>query len=403
MEAKRWGVINSLDILKLLIISLLFYNFFYIRIFGEIAIIHWLLLLLSLCIAVSTKGIKGVIYTDEESITLFWTFSFVTAITGAVVASNYSNLAKAVIDNFEYAIIIGMIIWISRLEKNAEWIVKAFIAIAVLCAVTALVQGTTFNGRLILGTTGNSNDLGIKMVYGIFCVLILLIKPMNLFKRGVLVLGLLTMLTVIIQTASRKSLLVAGVLIIYFLLFVMPKSLKKKWGPFSFFLVIVIAAIACIGIARYYSEFTQTKMFHRFTYVSDGAENRTELLREAFSIFKRNPIFGVGLNNYRNVSSSGLYSHSTIGETLSCTGICGSMIWLVYIYSFIKKFIILIKQRSKANADRVLLCLGGFIGILLFSLGVILYYDYDSMICLTIIAVTLTIEMDSIYEIDDYS
>ncbi len=403
MEAKRWGVINSLDILKLLIISLLFYNFFYIRIFGEIAIIHWLLLLLSLCIAVSTKGIKGVIYTDEESVTLFWTFSFVTAITGAVVASNYTNLAKAVIDNFEYAIIIGMIIWISRLEKNAEWIVKAFIAIAVLCAVTALVQGTTFNGRLILGTTGNSNDLGIKMVYGIFCVLILLIKPMNFFKRGVLVLGLLTMLTVIIQTASRKSLLVAGVLIIYFLLFVMPKSLKKKWGSFSFFLVIVIAAIVCVGIARYYSEFTQTKMFRRFTYVSDGAENRTELLREAFSIFKRNPIFGVGLNNYRNVSSSGLYSHSTIGETLSCTGICGSMIWLFYIYSFIKKFIILIKQRSKANADRVLLCLGGFIGILLFSLGVILYYDYDSMICLTIIAVTLTIEMDSIYEIDDYS
>ena len=140
MSDKKWYQLTKIDIVKLCIISLIFYNFWAIRIIGEFSIIHWVLLLAAIVLSLSLMGINGIIYINEPFVLWFWMFTFATSVTGLVVASNYSNLFKAVIDNFEYAIIIGMIIWISKREESADWFIKAFAMIIFLCAITANVN-----------------------------------------------------------------------------------------------------------------------------------------------------------------------------------------------------------------------------------------------------------------------
>lgn len=395
LKERRSYTISKLDILKVSILLLIFYNFWFIRIIGECSIIHWILLLNSIVTALFIMGIEGVIYIKNHIMMFFWLFSIGTAFTGIIVASNYSNLFKAIIDNFEYAIIMGMIVWISRKEKSATWVLNGFILINLMCAITSLTQNITYNGRLILGVTGNSNDLGIKMVFGIFCILILLVQSDSLYKKTALICSLLLMINVVIMTSSRKSMITLSFLIIFFVILILPKILVKRFKIYSIFVFALLIILVIIAISKYLPTFRATKMFHRFTYTSNGAEDRLKLLSEAFIIFKKNPIFGIGLNNYRNISISGTYSHSTIGETLACTGIFGFFLWILFIYEYMRKLFYLLKNWRKINREKILMCIGGFITILFFSLGVILYYDFSSMICLSIIAAIFAVEIDS--------
>ena len=395
---KKWYQLSKLDIVKLCIFSLIFYNFWAIRIVGEFSIIHWALLLAAIVLSLSLMGINGIIYINEPFVLWFWMFTFATSVTGLVVASNYSNLFKAVIDNFEYAIIIGMIIWITKREESADWFIKAFAMIIFLCAITAIFQQNTFNGRLILGRTGNSNDLGIKMVYGIFCEILLLLKQQKTLMKGFSIIAILTMAYVVVQTSSRKCMIIMAFLLIYFLVFVLPKMLRKQFGLSSVLVYVGIIAVILYGLSKYMPVFLETKMFHRFTYIMDGADNRTELLTDAINIFKKNPIFGVGLNNFNNVSGRGLYSHSTIGETLSCTGAFGSTIFVACLFTFIKKLFYLFKHITQVDRMTILMCAACYLAILFFSLGVILYYDYASMLCLAAICAVLITESNRIIE-----
>lgn len=119
--------------------------------------------------------------------------------------------------------------------------------------------------------------------------------------------------------------------------------------------------------------------------VDGSTSERLYFMKVAWDIFKKHPIFGVGLNNfsaylatigYRNA----VYSHCGFLELLSTTGIIGFSVFY-YMYIFVLK--ILFKpavSQEKLAALFFAVCLRIFI----FDMTTISVYDYNTYIILTI-------------------
>lgn len=89
----------------------------------------------------------------------------------------------------------------------------------------------------------------------------------------------------------------------------------------------------------------------------------------------KNMIVGVGTDNYRFFNSLNDYSHSTISETLVCTGIIGFGLYFSSFFSIIAGYI---KQIRFSNADTkiiIILVLIFLLSFLFFSVTAVMYDD----------------------------
>ena len=105
----------------------------------------------------------------------------------------------------------------------------------------------------------------------------------------------------------------------------------------------MILGIFTIYIAyRYLRKFyINTDLYGRMSQLKDVSDNsRIPLYKKAFQLFLENPIFGIGLDQFKNRNAFGVMSHSTYAEMLCDLGLVGSVIYSV---SFISAIVISIK------------------------------------------------------------
>lgn len=377
--------ITLINVIQICIFGLVFYNFWIIRVIGENSVLHWALFLIVLACSFKLKGLSGIVYYRDLSTFIFWVFSLMTAVSGLLVASNYSYFAKAVVDNFEYAIIMGIIVWVSKREESVNWILNILLLVFSLLAITAVFQGKYVNARLVLGLSGNSNDLGIKMVYALFCLMIVIVTTRRKFLKLSLCVGLILLyLYVVVLTSSRKSLIVSILLLLMFVLSIVPRHLSSIKRKIFIIMMPVLGIVLYRVVMIYFPTFEETKMYSRLEYSSEGLATRLELINESIEMFKRNPVFGIGLNNFKVYSSSNMYSHSTFAETIACTGVVGFILFSMFFISIILRLFSLLKQGNK-NKVALRMSFTGIIVIAVLSLGIIVYYDYASMLMLAVI------------------
>lgn len=169
-----------------------------------------------------------------------------------------------------------------------------------------------------------------------YCILFVVIASL-FFLRGrpsrrerVFLLGTVVLSVVLlIMSGSRKSFL--AVLVFFFLrwVFCSEKRLSRNmiWG----YLIVVFFLAGAYILADYVVH--STYLGQRLQdYNDSGNRLRIQMYREGLEMIRRHPIFGVGLDNYRALSSSGLYSHSDYVEVASNTGIVGAAIYFsVYL------------------------------------------------------------------------
>jgi len=156
----------------------------------------------------------------------------------------------------------------------------------------------------------NANRVGFKLLYIIFIA---------------------TFISSLLLTYSRAGLLT------FFVIFSIIVFKRAKWSGILILVVSLAITIFMIIYLPFLGRF-KTILLAATTGVSDTSlRDRANLLTLAFKLLSRNPIFGIGLDNFKEfstiVSNIGKRVHNTYLEILIDTGILG---FIFYIMIFIK-------------------------------------------------------------------
>ena len=293
------------------------------------------------------------------------------------------------------------IIRISLEERNVNWFVKAWIIAAVILMLFLRITGGYSGDRLIrltLREDFNPNTLGVFMMIAVWCSLYMISYNIKAKKNTLLSILLYSviivlMLYIIIGTASRKAFISSLFIIVFWILFAILPLFKQIPIGNRIVVFALLGAILLFSYFRLGSLFTQisSSMLFRLKQLngeSGGVIRRIDLIKDAFGIFIKNPIVGVGWNNYKLYSFSGQHSHNTYVEILACTGIVGSS-FAYYLLVLLLKYVFQFAKRVSNKVDAVNL-ISLTIAFLFINVGQILYYNSSLiMIMHLIIAICL--------------
>jgi O-antigen ligase len=230
----------------------------------------------------------------------------------------------------QMGVLIFAVSGITALRKDMSNVMFGIIAGGLLLAASIMFTGEI--GKIfydptwqLKSLTGNDNDFAYCLLMVIIaCFFFLRTRP-SLLRRVILWTIVVITCSFIILSASRKGFL--GVIAFIFLWwqFCREKRLSRNmlWGY-----VIVVGLIAGMGFTAYYM-IHKTYLGQRFNQVEEdtGNQKRIQMYEEGYNMIKKYPVFGVGLNNYRRLSSFGLYSHSDYTEVAANTGIVGAILY----------------------------------------------------------------------------
>jgi O-antigen ligase len=199
------------------------------------------------------------------------------------------------------------------------------------------------------GTFANANTAAIYCIAIIWAgFTVLLNKKQNFIVRAIIIAGLMIACFVIIYSGSRKGIIGLG----FFSIVVAWISIKK-YGYTLFRKVISIFIALCI-LAFVINLIYKSPFFSRVTTTFQGDASsaaRLYLFKTAMDVWTsstKNFIFGVGIDNFQFYNYLNTYSHSTISETLVCTGIVG---FILFYTSFFSIFIIYFKILKRHRTD----------------------------------------------------
>lgn len=319
---------------------------------------------------------------------LYLLFGFFALVTGFLVAINRSVLINSVMTYFQTVIYMVCLLAIIRFDKNLFYlefliVCTAFlVCLVVLSGVSSISTALAGREEMFKNSIAevNPNSVGLLQSAAFLFQMIWLKKIRSKKKQiqrrkyvwlTIIVMFLMTLtLLVILISGSRKSMLAVVLSVVMFFVF----SAK---GRFLQKLIGIVVSLLLIGIILYMGQifFEEVYIFRRFATFFNESSNATRInmIREGFQLFAKSPVIGVGLGNYTYASSFGTYSHNTVVEVLSTTGLLGASLYLsTYLIIFYK----LVKLTGDNNSREF-----AFNGIVLFgvlvflSVGVIHFYE----------------------------
>lgn len=254
-----------------------------------------------------------------------------------------------VIPAVEMIAIMIIVTYITLQDGNMDYIAFVGIILAGTLGVYTLFNLDTLirslNDRLALSGNMSSNTTGLLMFFGVLSTYIIKNKYINSYVK--LFVNILCVV-VIVLTSSRQSLLLVGIVYVFWLLRVLKNNQmlkgKIKWQSVVFMAVVLSLAIYAI-YAGVLDQFFETKLFNRLnenntaTSVSDNA--RMNLYKLGFEEFFDSPILGCG---YNDLSS---YTHSTYTEVLGGTGMIGFVLFYFPIFNGFWKMMTKTKSLSE--------------------------------------------------------
>jgi O-antigen ligase len=310
-----------------------------------------------------------------------WTiFASFSLFTGLLVAKNLGYLMNSIFVFIQYIIMIIGMTYISLQDKKMNYFINSYILFAIVCAITTIYYGFSYSTtRATMSESTNPNTIGLIMVYGVFCILYYFdLRKLShgLFQFSTIALFLYT----IILTGARKHILSVFILMIFWFIFVRKDVFKainknKRIKSILFYLLLLISLYVIINM------FIESGAFVRLQRLSDAISGvRKDMYLVAFELFKENPFFGVGFNNYRAVSGFQTYSHSTYAEALSCTGLIGALLYFLPYITISYKIIKIRKTNNLITKKNTNLVASLFIVLMFLGTSVIHFYSVYSSI-----------------------
>lgn len=216
-------------------------------------------------------------------------------------------------------------------KGNSDYLLLAIVINSVVLAVAGhfISEDMAFQGNRIERYTSinnNPNVFAFQLLLGVVGSLYFW-RYKNLVIRILMVAVLALLCYYIAVSGSRKAIVIYFLLILAWIQYSFPA--KKTIMYYS-----VLALIGLVAGSYLFSLLVDTPVIQRFMKLGENtsaADIRETLYREAFAVWKDHPFLGVGLDNFRLYSSSGLYAHSNYMELLADNGLLGfSIFYFIY-------------------------------------------------------------------------
>jgi|GEM_PF-995340 O-antigen ligase len=233
-----------------------------------------------------------------------------------------------------------------------------------LAATAVFALGNTLHSRELLaviavrenvqvaGLLKNPNGFGFAMLVGIMGLLFFWYRARSHASRLMLA-GLSGLMGVgLIYSASRKAYLTCMLFLVLWALFCHRQYLRRH--P-STVLGIFVLGLALAGATHHVLRTSylgdRLMEFRTLESIETKETRRLTFYREGLAMFLENPLFGVGLGNFKTMSVYGTYSHSDLLEVLSTTGAVGFLLYGGGIYLLWRRLRRLRRLAANPEAD----------------------------------------------------
>lgn len=272
-----------------------------------------------------------------------WRYFFLLlfAIAGSfkvIYWNDFFRYVQVILSNFLLMSILYVGLYRQKDLVNLFWCLQ--LSLITIVAFSYFIEGgQSFSNdsfERLSGLVGNSNGTATYARTALLFSLLLLERPgqrTNVWKRIYLLSGVLFASYIIILTASRANFAILCFILmsyLYIKYFYGKKLILLAFIVMLFGSIIWTVLIGFIGDYYLYERLTKNESFENI----DESEVRIQLYLKAFEVTKENPIFGVGLNQFRHYSD-GHISHTDILDISSQLGIIAA---LVYLSIYIKLF-----------------------------------------------------------------
>lgn len=208
---------------------------------------------------------------------------------------------------------------------------------------TGITSGEFFgavSGELdegVTGLTANPNEYGYNLLLCSVAPLYFWKNSSSLIKRLIIISLLTIFLSGIISSASRKAFLGFVLLITLWLWVCYSKQLLKR-------LSLIFPIILAVGALYFVTDYmlSNTYMGKRFkgTHIDatknmsleEREEKRISFYKQGIKLIIQNPVFGIGLGNFKVFSVFGKESHSEFIEVITSTGIIGAFLYFFIFF-----------------------------------------------------------------------
>ena len=243
----------------------------------------------------------------------------------------------------------------------------------------------------------NANVIGMSLCFSIYAGF-LLYNSINkgFFKKTFLIISIFVMMIASLLTGSRKVLLMLAIPIFYFLY----KNMRKYFllGLVVSVVVLLSAYYLILNVEYLYSTIgSRTEdMIAIVTGNTTGHEDnsRSYLAQYGFQWWQDNPILGIGINCYRELSNvtsmfrgKNFYAHNNYIELLVDVGVIGVVLYYRGYFYLLKESL---KNKSIAMSCVFILT----IVIFALDIGNVSYYDMRVQLLLVILFCVLKIEKE---------
>lgn len=309
-------------------------------------------------------------------------------------------------DNIKSLIILFMILFLVddeiESQKDIEIYMKLFLLSLFIMIIYVLLKVDLKSFQLAQhgeATTGlwNGNDVGMKCALFIIIMLYFIGNNTKRIQRLFLLISIALASVLVYYTASRKAILMValGISLFYYL-----KHPTKKIRNLLVIMVgIYISYMLLMNVDALYNAIGWRIEGALALLQKGGKADSSALLRARYiqvgvNAWKKSPIIGYGINNYRviNLIETGhfTYSHNNFVEILVGVGGIG---FLIYYSYYIKVLFEYIKRYLKHQTDKILNIIGiCFLLMFLMQFGVVSYSSIEQM--LIILFMTKAVEFN---------
>jgi O-antigen ligase len=174
------------------------------------------------------------------------------------------------------------------------------------------------------------------------------IKINSIIKFIITLLILIFSYEIIFKTSSRQGVLIV---IICFLFYIYKsfKNLNVFRALVTLLISIFIIDIALSSLSN--SIYIEERVFSIFSFDKDidaSVNQRYYYIVKAFKYWIENPIFGIGLDQFRVLNNSS-YSHNNYIELLATTGLLGFIFYYLPHFLLLKKYFL--SKKNKSNLE----------------------------------------------------
>lgn len=346
----------------------------------------------------------------ERKYTL-WMISFLlicmSSIFWAASRSLVTNVMKSMIVN---AAILFMIRSCITSRKDVYRIVRVLLIAITINAVYLLINNqaaltsnyiiSTAANRLGSGGAWNANSIGMMVAIGFVFFLYYFRTEKKISTK--LLYGFLAIIMVFVAlvTGSRKALVtvLAGA-VVYLIL----DSEGKRIRSLLLVIAVLLAGFYLVMEVPYFYSiigWRMEAMLAKYTGIGEidhSAFIRDEFVKAGLTIFKQNPIFGVGLDCFRiyneKITGYRWYAHNNYIELLADLGLAGFGVYYGGHLFLLKEFIK--NLRDYSSTTKIFFAI--FICILINGYGAVIYSDFLFLTLLMLMFAWFTTEWDQEY------